>query len=150
MSINRITKQLENVLTEDEEIEKIFPLTGCNVVATNKRLIELKENTTTDYDYAHISSIEYSSKNYRWMIVPGIIFLIAAFYFRLEIRWLWYLLSVTGGLLIVGGIWYKPEWVKIYVVGVPDPVKYEGSRENLELLFNIVRKKHFAGKKETD
>lgn len=150
MSMEKLTKQLQNVLTEDEEIEKIFALKGRNVCATNKRLIELKGNTTIDYDYTHISSIEYSSKSYKWMIVPGIVILIAAFYFRLEIRWLWYLLSVTGGLLIIGGFWYKREWVKIYVVGVPNAVEYEGSRATLELLFNIVRKKHFASKKETD
>ena len=151
MNIKKLTKQLQNVLTEDEEIEKIFALKGCNVCATNKRLIELKGNTTRDYDYTHISSIAYSSKRYLWLIVLGIIIIIAATYFSNEIGQTAVIVSVAiGFLLIVIGVFWKPERIEINVVGVPDPVKYKGLRATLNSLLNIVRQKHFASKKETD
>jgi len=151
MNVDKITKQLENVLTEDEEIEKIFSLTGRNVIATNKRLVELKGNTTIDYDYSHISSIEYSSRRSLWALILGIVIVIAAFYFSDEIpRLARSGLPMIGGILILGGLLYKRELVKIHVVGVPDTVEYEGARTTLESLFNIVRKKHFASKKDID
>lgn len=150
MNIKKLTKQLQNVLTEDEEIEKIIRLKGCNVCATNKRLIELKGNTTRDYDYTHISSIAYSSRRYWRLIVLGVIIIIAATYFGSEIGQTPVIVSVaTGFLLIVIGIFYKSEWVEIHVVGV-GKVEYKGSRTTLNSLLNIVRQKHFANKKETD
>jgi hypothetical protein len=153
MNRKKLTKQLKNVLTEDEEIENIFPLEGCNVCATNKRLIELKGNTTRDYDYTHISSIAYSSRRYWLLIVLGVIIIIAATYFGSEIGQTPVIVSVaTGFLLIVVGIIHKPERVEIHVIGV-GKVEYKGKRTTLNSLvklLNIVRQKHFANKKETD
>ncbi len=80
MNIKKLTKQLKHVLTKDEEIEVIFPLKGCNVCATNKRLLRLEGRTVRDFDYNHISSVEYSSKRYWGLIIVGVIIGVIGFF----------------------------------------------------------------------
>ncbi len=77
MTSKKLPKQLKSILTDDETVERSFDLTGCRVYATDKRLVELAGRTIRDYDYSHISSIAYSSKRYWWLIVFGMIIMIA-------------------------------------------------------------------------
>lgn len=154
MKSKKLPKQLESILTDDETVERSFDLKGCHVYATDKRLVELAGRTIRDYDYTHISSIAYSSKRYWWLIVLGIITVIAGIYFGRYIDEMVVWASVgIGFLLIILGVFMKSEWVEVNVVGVPKPVKYEGSRVILDSLLQIVRQKrltkHVTDKKET-
>jgi len=141
-----IPKQIQNILTEDEIIEKRFNLKGCQVYSTNNRLLVLEGRTIRDFDYAHISSIAYSSRRYWWLIGFGIIFIIAGVYIRqivgVEIA------AIAGGLigliLIIAGAVSKSEWIEANVVGVTKPRTFKGSRDNLDSLLQIIRQKQPA------
>ena len=64
MSKEAIPKNILKLLTEDETIEKSFDLQNCEVYATNKRLFRVEGRSIRDFDYTHISSVEYISKRY--------------------------------------------------------------------------------------
>lgn len=144
MKKRKIPKQVEVILTEDETIEKSFDLNGCHLYATDKRLLELKGRTVRDYDYAHIASIAYTSKRYQSLIVLGIIFLIAGISAAVAGAPALLALAGIGLILVIAGIIKKSEWVEVSVVGVANPAKYEGSREALDSLLQIVRQKRLA------
>ena len=140
-----LPKQIQSILTTDETIEKTFDLKGRRVYATSKRLLDLAGRRVQDYDYAHISSIAYSSKRYWWLIVLGIIAIIAGIYFYYNIQDIIVLSSVgMGCLFIILGIFIKSEWVEVNVVGVNERVKYKGSRDALDSLLQIVREKRLT------
>lgn len=148
MNSKKLPKQLESILTDDERVEKTFTLRGCRVYATSKRLVELAGRTIRDYDYTHISSIAYSSKRYWWLIAIGVIIMIAGFSFGGGDIIAWASAGI-GLLVIILGIFMKSEWVEVNVVGVPNPVKYKGSRVTLDSLLQIVRQKRL-GEHTTD
>ena len=137
-------KKIEGILTKDETIEKSFDLKDCQVYATDKRLLRLAGRTVRDFDYTHVSSVEYSSKRYWGLIIVGII--IGA------------IGSIAGGMmgdvdelriagaiiaiiLVIIGIVAKSEWVEVNVVGVDAPQKFKGSRQDLHSLLKIIREK---------
>ena len=146
MSNKKLPKQIRNILTEDETIEKSFHLKGRKVYATNKRLLDLAGRTVMDYDYTHISSIGYTSKRYWGLIILGIIIMAVGIFagFNLDVTEI-IIGSVLGGLIfiIIGSI-AKSESVMVYVVGVDDPVTYKGSNDKLDSLLQIVREKRLA------
>jgi len=146
MSNKKLPKQIRNILTEDETIEKSFDLRGRRVYATNKRLLDLAGRTVMDYDYSHISSIGYTSKRYRQWIVVGIIVMAVGIFAGLNMDVeviIWG--SVIGGLvfIIIGAV-AKSESVVVNVVGVDDPVTYKGSKDELDSLLQIVRTKRLT------
>ena len=47
-------------------------------------------------------------------------------------------------ILIIIGIIAKSEWVETNVVGVSKPIKYKGSRQDLDSLLKIIREKRAA------
>lgn len=146
----KVPQQIENILTEDEVVEKPFDLQGQQVFATNKRLLVMEGRTIRDFDYAHISSVTYSSKRYRWLIALGIVLVIIGFF----IGGSWAIPFVLIGLiLIIIGIVRKSEWVEVNVVGVSDPQKFLGEKKDLDSLLQIIRQKQVAkptaGKTET-
>lgn len=141
----KLPKQIQSILTTDETIEKTFDLKGHRVYATSKRLLDLAGRRVQDYDYAHISSIAYSSKRYWWLIALGIIVIIAGIYFGNNIEEIIVWASVgMGCLFIILGIFIKSEWVEVNVVGVNERVKYKGSRDALDSLLQIVREKRLT------
>jgi len=121
-----VPRQIRNILARNELVEKDFRVKGHRLYATSRRLLELKGHTIRDFDYAHISSVAYTSKRYFWLI--GVVFII------------------IGALV-------KEEFVETNVVGVPDPIKYEGSRQTLHSLLQLIKEKQAAepaaGPKET-
>lgn len=142
MSKKKIPKQISSVLAVDEVIEKMFDLNDCKVYATDKRLLTLKGRTIKDYDYTHISSIEYSSKRHWGLLVFGIILVFGGVLIAsasgVPIA---LALSAIGFIFIFLAAFMKSEWVEIRVVGVPNPVKYKGSRHELDSLLQIIRQK---------
>lgn len=153
MKSKKIHKKIQSVLTTDETIEATFKLKGCEICATDKRLLELAGRTIRDYDYTHISSIAHTSKRYWRLIILGIILMIAGYFAgsllsllveseegaAISISSL-----VVGLILIIIGAIKKSEWVEINVVGVSNPIKYKGSRDALDSLLQIVRQKRLA------
>ena len=149
-------KKIEGILTEDETIEKSFDLEGCQVYATDKRLLMLEGRTIRDFDYTHISSVAYSSKRYWWLILVGIanaailMFLADTFGFG-DVGMV--VGAIVGLIFIITGILAKSEWVEANVVGIPKPIKYKGERQDLDSLLKIIRQKrateHTASQKET-
>jgi hypothetical protein len=150
MANQAIPKNIRSLLTENETIEKRFDLKGCKLYATDKRLLRTEGRSITDFDYAHISSIMYSSKRYWWLIVPGIVLMIIGAFVG---SYAGIALIIIGFIFIIAGAIAKSEWVEANVVGVPKPVKFEGSRQDLDSLLQIVRQKRIVkptvGKIET-
>lgn len=146
MSNKKLPKQIRNILTEYETIEKSFHLKGRRVYATNKRLLDLAGRTVIDYDYAHIASVRYTSKRYRRLIILGIIIMVVGVFagFNVDVTEI-IIGSVLGGLvfIIIGAI-AKSESVMVKVVGVDDPVTYKGSTDELDSLLQIVRTKRLT------
>jgi hypothetical protein len=141
MAKQAIPNNILNRLTENETVEKKFHLKGCKVYATDKRLLRTEGRTIRDFDYAHISSIAYSSKRYWWLIVVGIVLMIIGVFVGGEAR---IALIIIGLILIIAGAVAKSEWVEANVVGVPNPVKFEGSRQELDSLLQVIRQRRIA------
>ena len=142
-----VPRQIQNILARDELVEKDFHVKGRRLYATDRRLLELEERTIRDFDYAHISSVAYTPKRYLWLIGVGVALIIlgAALRSLLDFEpFLWSFL-VVGVVLIIIGALVKKEFVVAYVVGVPDPIEYEGSRQTLDSLLQLIRAKQLAG-----
>ncbi len=147
-------KKIEGILTKDETIEKSFDLEGCQVYATDKRLLILEGRTVKDFDYTHISSVAYSSKRYWEYIIIGILVVAIGWFVGEMLGDIARIAgAIIGLILVIIGIIAKSEWVEANVVGVPKPIKYKGSRQDLDSLLKIIRQKrvaeHTAGQKET-
>jgi len=149
-------KKIEGILTKDETIEKSFDLKDCQVYATDKRLLRLEGRTVRDFDYTHISSVEYSSKRYWGLIIVGVIIGVIGFFagdMIGDVNELKIASAIIGIILIIIGFIAKSEWVEANVVGVRDPQKFKGSRQDLDSLLKIIREKraneNTASQKET-
>jgi len=137
---DEIPKNIENILTDDEEIEKTFNLTGYKVYATNKRLIERRKRRIRDFDYNHISSITYESKPSWRLILIGVLVIIVGIWIRdLTNDMLSWVVIIIGLAFAIGAIFIKKERVKIDVVGLRDAIPYHGDREELDSLLYLVR-----------
>lgn len=141
-----VPRQIQNILARDELVEKDFHVKGRRVYATDRRLLELKGRSIRDFDYAHISSVAYTSKRYLWLIGVGIALIIfgAALRSLLDFELFLWIFLVIGFILIIIGALVKEEFVKANVVGVPDPIKYAGSRQTLHSLLQLIRQKQAA------
>jgi hypothetical protein len=148
--------RIEKYLTQGENIQKSFTLKGYDIHATNKRLFKssFDGKTVADYDYDHISSIVFHVKRYYWLIPVGIAIsaltwiYVNGVHMRLDSSPLFWLGIAAGILCVVIGILYKKEYMKIFVVGVPQPVPLDGTRADLDDLLRIVREK--VGQNKTD
>jgi hypothetical protein len=133
-----IPKKIRSFLTQDEVIEASFHLTGCQLYATDQRLVMTSGRTTRDFDYKHISSIAYETKRYRYLIVIGAVFIIVG----LGAGDTWAaVLGLLGLLLIIAGAFAKSERIELNVVGISTPILFQGSRQELDSLFQTVRQK---------
>jgi len=119
---------------------------GCRLYATGRRLLELKNSTIRDFAYAHISSFAYTSKHYLWLIGVGIALSIlgAALYDLLDFEPFLWIFLVIGFVLIIFGALLREEFVEVNVVGVPDPIRYEGPRQTLQSLVQLIGEKQAA------
>lgn len=138
-------KSIDKFLTDGETVEKFYKLNKA-VYATNKRLLERSGRKIRDYDYNHISSISYESKRYYPLIVLGVIIAIAGIWIsnEMEIEEITYGAIGVSLILILIGIFLKREWVKLTVIGLKEPVKYEGDRNDLDSLLHFVRQKRLT------
>lgn len=145
MKKRKIPKQVKSILAEDEIIEGSFDLKECEVYATDRRLLMMQGRTVRDFDYAHISSVAYSSKRFSWsLIVIGLIITFIGAVSGME-GGVAAAVIIVGLILLIIGVMKKSEWVEINVVGVSNPIKYKGSRDALDSLLQIVREKRLAG-----
>lgn len=140
-----VPRQIQNILARDELVEKDFHVKGRRVYATDRRLLELEGKRIRDFDYAHISSVEYSSRHEWGMLVFGIILFIVG----IVLSWIFapagIALGLIGLILIIVGARRRSERIEANVVGVSDPIKYEGSRQTLDSLLQLIRQKQLAG-----
>lgn len=105
--------------------------------------MRLEGKTVRDFDYSHISSVEYSTKRYWLLSILGILFAAAGYYVG-DVNDEGVIIGiglVVGILLILVGIVWKSETVVTDVVGVDGQVNYKGSRQDLESLLKIIREK---------
>ncbi len=105
------------MLTVGKVIEKTFDLKDFKVDATNKRLLKATGSSLQDYDYAHISSIEYQSERSWWIVLLAIVVIAGGILMRIgsyEVEW-FYLSGVEFILVILFAL-YKREWVKVWVI----------------------------------
>lgn len=65
MGAKGIPWQVQNVLTQDENVEQHFGLQDCIICIMDECILKLKECRIRDFDYAHISTIVYSSRKYQ-------------------------------------------------------------------------------------
>jgi DNA-directed RNA polymerase subunit RPC12/RpoP len=142
----RVPRRIQNILARDEFVEKDFHVKGCRLYATGRRLLELKDSTVRDFAYAHISSFAYTSKHYLWLIGVGIALSIlgAALYDLLEFEPFLWIFLVIGFVLVIFGALLREEFVEVTVVGVPDPIRYEGPRQTLQSLVQLIGEKQAA------
>jgi DNA-directed RNA polymerase subunit RPC12/RpoP len=141
-----VPRQIQNILARDELVEKDFNVKEYRLYATDRRLIELKGRSIRDFDYAHISSVAYKPKRYLWLIGVGIAIIIfdALLHSKLDYEPFLWIFLVIGFMLIIIGALFKEEFVEAYVVGVPGSIKYEGSRQTLHSLLQLIREKQAA------
>lgn len=150
-----VPRQIQDALTRDEVVEESFDFRGCRVYATSRRLLKQKGRTIRDFDYGHISSVAYSSKRCWWLIALGVVFVIIGVYIGVYMGRPAAMgtLVAIGAVTIVGGAIIKSEWIEVSVVGVSYPQRFEGSREMVESLLQIIRLRrdteHQAGQGET-
>jgi hypothetical protein len=144
MKEDKNLKKVQSVLTQDEAIEKSFSFKGYQVHATNRRLLRTEGKAIRDFDYTHISSVEYLSKRHWEYVILGVLFA-AVCYVIGEILGDMTILQIAGIalgiILIIIGIIIKTELIITHVVGVNDPVEYKGSRQDLNSLLKIIREK---------
>jgi len=138
--MKNIPKDIEKYLIKDEVIEKHFKLRDCAAYASNKRLFVKKGNNIREFDYNHISSIEFDKHRSIGPIIGGIILLVIAL-----IVWQWIvaigaILLIVGLILIVAGF-VPTNQVEMTVVGLAIPLKLKGDMVELDLLLKIVRDK---------
>ena len=152
----KVPRRIQNILAKDELVEKDFHVKGCRLYATSRRLLELKDSTIRDFAYAHISSFAYTSKHHLWLIGIGIAFSIfgAVLNSLLEFEPFLWIFLVIGFVHIAVGALLREEFVAVNVVGVPDPIRYEGPRQTLQSLVQLIGEKQAvepaAGPKETE
>lgn len=142
---DEIPKNIKNILTDDEEIEKAFNLKDCEIYATNKRLIERRKRRIRDFDYNHISSITYESKRPWLLILLGVLIVVVGIWFRdLTNDMLSWVVIIIGLAFAIGAIFIKTERVEINVVGLRDSIHYRGDKEELDSLLYLVRQNRIS------
>ena len=138
----KIPEQIQNLLTPEEVIEHSFRLIRARVYVTNRRLLELRGRTVSDFDYEHISSIGYATKRYWITLIAGIICIAVSLLFKSDISDTLFWGGIGfGGLMIATGLFIKPEWLEITVIGLPKPVILQGPRDRLDSLLQVVKAK---------
>ena len=142
--MKKVPRQVKNILVEDEAVEHQFDLKGQELYATSKRLIVVKGRSIRDFDYAHISSVAYDSKRYRWLIILGIVIAIIGMSIGEGVAIA--AGAIIGFILILIGIMAKSEHVELSIVGVPQPEKFEGERDDLDSLLQLVRQRRYEQK----
>jgi len=147
----KIPEQIQNSLTPEEAIEHSFQLLHTRVYATDKRLLELRGRTVNDYGYATITGIGYATKRYWITLIAGIICIAISMLFKPNISDTIFWGGIGfGGLMIATGLFVKPEWLEMTVVGLPKPVIYQGPRDKLDSLLQVVRAKQPSAHPTTD
>jgi hypothetical protein len=143
----QVPQKIRQFLAADECIEEAFYLKSHQVYATDRRILIQKGRTVRDFPYAHISSVEYSSKRYWWLIALGIIIAAAGgFAFVISDGHFASLLLVPIGIaLIILGAILKSEWIEAIVIGVSDPIKFRGVSQELNALLQAIRQKESTG-----
>lgn len=140
-----IPKKIRKLLTEDETVKKSFDLHNCEVYATDKRLFRVEGRSIRDFDYTHVSSVEYISKRHWGWVAFGIVLLIVGAvvgsFTSGEVKTA---LVIIGLIIMFIGAISKSERVEANVVGVSQPVKFSGSRQDLDSLLRIIREKRTA------
>jgi hypothetical protein len=139
----KIPKNIRNLLAEDETIERGFDLRDCKVFATDRRLFRVEGCSVRDFDYTHISSVEYTSKRYWGWVAFGIVLMIigAVVGNLVDTAGVTITLLIIGFIISVVGAIAKSEWVEANVIGVPQPIKFQGPRQELDSLLRIIREK---------
>ena len=147
----KIPEQIQNSLSNEEVIEHSFRLLRTRVYATDRRLLELRGRMVSDYDYARISGIGYTTKRYWITLIAGIICIGISFIFKPNISDTLFWVGIGfGGLMIATGLFIKPEWLEITVIGLPKPVIFQGPRDRLDSLLQVVRGKQPSAQPDTD
>ena len=142
MSQPEIPKLVRNILTLGEIVERTFDLKGYSIYATNNRLLTIKRQTIRDFDYSHISSIEYTSQRHWWLFAVGILLILGGTFIAVMSDELTaFYLSALGFIMIFIAAILKPAWVEVCVIGMASPVRWPGSGNELEPLLQIVREK---------
>jgi len=138
-----VPRELEKYMTRDEVIEASFRLSNCRVWATNKRLFVKMGRRIQDIDYRHISSIGFENKKYYNLIALGIVLFILDWIFSnaKAPNQMIALIAFVGILCIILGIFLKKEWLELVVLGFTTPLKFEGGKEELDMLLKIIRDK---------
>lgn len=143
MADKDIPKQIRNILAKDEIVERKFKVDEYRLYATDRRLIQVKDQNIRDFDFAHISSVTYTLKRYLWLIGIGIpLIILGAVLYSLPTWGLfaWFLIIIGLILIIVGAV-HKEEFLEANIVGVSKLTKYKGQRQTLHALLRLIREK---------
>ncbi len=143
-----IHPRIQNILTTDETIEKVFNLKGCTVYATNMRIIKIAGQSIKDIIPNHVSSAEYISKRPTgWIVIGVLLVILGVLLYKYGNPLMGTVLPDEiapalfgiGLIVILAGALIKLEWVEINVIAVPEPIKFKGSRDDLDSLLHIIR-----------
>ncbi len=145
--MEQIPEDIEKWLAEDEIIERSFKLKDRTVYASSKRLLMKKGDVIRDFDYGHISNIEFKKERGFGPLYSGTFLLIGAgFLWRvgvLDIQWsapigVFFLLL---GLFLIITVFTRGEIVELTVAGLALPLKLKGEKSELDSLFEFIKEK---------
>jgi hypothetical protein len=148
----KVPQKVLDVLISGEMIEDIYALSGRNVYATNKRIIETNGNAIRDYDYTHISSIRYEKLNNWSLLIAGLICIIFAviiwkinnifdFHMGNVVPIVIGILGTVGVISIILFFFYKTYLIELNVVGIQNIIHYSGDNKKLQALLKVIRDK---------
>ncbi len=145
--MEQIPEDIEKWLAEDEIIEKSFKLRDRTVYASGKRLLMKKGDVIRDFDYGHISNIEFKKERGLGPLYSGI-FLIIGVGFLSRIGVLDVQLSapigvffLLLGLFLIITVFTRGEIVELTVAGLALPLKLKGEKSELDSLFEFIKEK---------
>ena len=145
--MEQIPEDIEKWLAEDEIIERSFKLRDHTVYASGKRLLMKKGDVIRDFDYGHISNIEFKKERGLGPLYSGTFLLIGAgFLWRvgvLDIQ----LSAPIGvfflllGLFLIITVFTRGEIVELTIGGLALPLKLKGEKSELDSLFKLIKEK---------
>jgi len=145
--MEQIPEDIEKYLAEDEIIEKSFRLKDSTIYASSKRLLMKKGDVIRDFDYGHISSIEFKKERGLGPLYSGFFLLIGVGFLSrigvLDVQ----LSAPVGvfflllGLFLIITVFRRGETVELTAVGLALPLKLKGEKSELDSLFKLIKEK---------
>jgi len=145
--MEQIPEDIEKCLAEGEIIEKSFKLRDRTVYASSKRLLMKKGDVIRDFDYGHISNIEFKKERGLGPLYSGL-FLLMGVGFLSRIGVLNVQLSapigvffLLLGLFLIITVFTRGEIVELTIGVLVLLLKLKGEKSELDSLVKLIKEK---------